>query len=133
MKHTLLAACAALFALQSTAAPPAMAATVAQPSELSDLPLEQAAAPRCGVVFAMVEGLQKGGSPSAKKWPDMSAANGQEFFVQVMAKLMDDASLDQETVTALVSREVELLSVDMDNQIDELMPPCLLIKDAMGL
>lgn len=116
-------------ALQSAAAEPPPVVI----EDLAQLPVGEAAAPRCGVVFAIVEGLQQAGNEGAKQWPDLASSNGREFFVRAMAKLMDDRGLDREQVEALVHREVENLSGDDRNRIDELMPPCLLMKQASGL
>lgn len=120
---------ALLFSLQpiaSAAAPPAI-------TQLSQLPLEEAAAPRCGVVFAIIENAQKAGNARARQWPDMASSNGREFFVRAMARLMDDRSLDREQVAALTLRESALLSENDNKGANDLMEPCLLMKRAAGL
>lgn len=131
-----LSVAAALLALQS--APEADAssgesASEAAPTELSQLPLEQAAAARCGVVFAMTEGLQQAGDARAKELPDIKSGNGREFFVRAMAKIMEDQGLDREAVLAMVAREVESLSSDEYARVFELMPTCLVMKENAGL
>lgn len=126
---TLLLPAILSLALQSAA--PALPPVV--PLDLSQLPLEEAAAPRCGVVFAIVEGWQQAGDKRAGQWPDLASGNGREFFVRAMARLMDDRGLDRDAISALVSREYENLSGDNGKRVNDLMSPCLLMKQAAGL
>lgn len=98
------------------------------------LPLEQAAAVRCAITFATIGRWQKAGDARGAAYPDMEAAGGREFFVQAMAKLMDDTGLSRAAIMALTFREV----ANHDNpegeaRIKALMPACELMKSTAGL
>lgn len=128
---------AAMLALQSAPSQPGVE-TEAVPDQapitsLSQLPVEEATAPRCGVAFAIIEGTQEDGDARAKEWPDIKTSGGREFFVRAMAKLMEDRGLDQDAVVALVASEVELMSQDGYRRANDMMPACLLLKEAAGL
>ena len=122
---------AAVLLLTMQSASPAPPPVVIE--DLSQLPVQEAAAPRCGVVFAVIEGQQAGGSERAKQWPDLAKNNGREFFVRAMAKLMDDRGLNRATIAQLVAREREKLAADDYKTAYQLMEPCLLMKQSAGL
>ena len=127
---------AATLLTASQPAPDAPAGTEPQPvpiTELSQLPVGEAAGPRCGVVFALVDVAQRAGDEQATQWPDLQSGNGREFFVRAVAKLMEDRALTREQVDALLSREARRLRDDDLRPAYELMPPCLLMKQAAGL
>lgn len=133
---TVLASISASVLLTLQAAPPAPdSPDAAAPTitDLSQLPIEQAAAPRCGVAFAIMEGIQQAGDERAKQWPDIETSGGREFFVQAVGKLMADNGLDEQSVLNLVEREVARLSSDNYERAHEMMPPCLLMLEASGL
>lgn len=124
---------AAALALQS-----APAATPPEPPKsaisIEQLPIGQAATARCAIAFATVSRWQKAGDPRGAAYPDMEAGGGREFFVQVMAKLMDEASLTRENIIALAFEGVE--DHDKPNGADRiaaLMPACQTMKLAAGL
>lgn len=126
----------ALLSLQPIVAEPLPSATPADTpviTDLAQLPLTEAAAPRCGIVFALIEAAQQAGDSEAKQWPDLANANGREFFVRAMAKLMEDRGLDQLAVRALAEREAVRLSNEDNRQAHALMEPCLLMKQTAGL
>ena len=129
MFTTFSIAAALAMALQTTGTEPPPVVI----EDFAQLPVEEAAAPRCGVVFAVVMGQQQAGEAQAKEWPDLASTNGREFFVRAMAKLMDQRGLDQGQVEALSRREAARLSGEGNKRLDELMPPCLLMKQAAGL
>lgn len=121
---------AAALALQAAPAPDASPAAIT----IDTLPIEQAAAARCAIAFATVTRWQKTGDPRGKAYPDAESGGGREFFVQVMAKLMDEAGLTRDDVVKLSIRGVE----DNDNsegktRIAQMMPACELMKSAAGL
>lgn len=117
-------------ALAAQPAPSASAEAIA----LDDLPIEQAAAARCAIAFAMVSRWQKVGDPRGAAYPDMETGGGREFFVRTMAQLMDATGLTREGVAQLTLREVEA----SDNPAGEarlkaMMPACQMMKSAAGL
>jgi hypothetical protein len=122
-------------ALLLQAAPPASAS--AEPPavirDLAQLPISEATGPRCAVAFAAVGQWQAAGEARGAKWPDMAAAGGREFFVQMMAALMDKHGLDREALTQVVVRERERMQQGGDEQIAAMMPACLMFKQAAGL
>ena len=122
-------AAALLLALQSASSPPPPVVI----EDFAQLPVQEAAAPRCGVVFALIEGQQFVGKKRAKQWPDLAKTNGKEFFVRAMVKLMDDRGLNRDQVMQLVEREKEKLAQDDLKSAYDLMEPCLLMKQAAGL
>lgn len=133
MSFSLLIA-AALSAAPQTADPsPREYPSAEALADISELPLEEAAPPRCGVVFAIVDNAQKAGDARVDEWPVMAETNGREFFVRAMAKLMDDRKLTREQVDALVRREAQRLGSDEFRTVNQLMQPCLLMKQAAGL
>ncbi len=125
--HTLLLAslAPALLAQAATNPPPL--------TDLSQLPITEATAPRCAIVFALVGQWQKAGEERGRTWPDMETNGGREFFVQAMAQLMDARALDREALLGLVARESERLQGEGDARIAAMMPSCLSIKQAAGL
>lgn len=111
-------------ALQAAANPPAVS-----PSTV-DLSQENAALLRCSAAFALVSFGQQNGDPSAQKWPAIDP-RGREFFVRSLAKLMDDTGLDRDQISQLASAEAQRL-LD-ENQVDEVMPSCLLMLETSGV
>ncbi|MFO6446293.1 hypothetical protein ACLBKU_04040 [Erythrobacter sp. NE805] len=123
----------AALALQDTPAaepaPPPRA-----PVTIDALPIEQAAAARCAIAFATVSRWQRVGDARGSAYPDIAAGGGREFFVRVMAKLMDEAGLTREDVVALAEAGVEDHDrPDGAERIAALMPACQLMKSAAGL
>jgi hypothetical protein len=101
---------------------------------LADLPIEQAAAARCAIALATVSRWQKAGDPRGEPYPNMETGGGREFFVQVMAKLMDTAGLTRENVIALAFDGVEDHDKpDGAERVAQMMPACELMKSAAGL
>jgi len=101
---------------------------------LDDLPIEQAAAPRCGIAFALVSRWQGAGDQRGSAYPDMESEGGREFFVRSMAGLMDSRGLSREAVDAMVAAEAELLDApESEQRIAAMMPACLLMKHSAGL
>jgi hypothetical protein len=126
---TALLAAAAL-ALQPAPAPPEANAIVT----LDTLPLEHAAATRCAVVFATVSRWQKAGDARGSEYPDIEAAGGREFFVRVMAKVMEDTGMGREDIIALsTSAADENEGEGGAERIKAMMPACNLMKTAAGL
>ncbi|MFM7378450.1 MAG: hypothetical protein ACKO1O_10055 [Erythrobacter sp.] len=126
---------AALLMAQAAPESPAPAASGANAIvSLDALPLEQAAAARCAVAFATVSRWQKQGDARGKAYPDIEASGGREFFVRVMARLMEDTGLGREDIIALSARAAD------DNEgeggaerVKAMMPACQMMKSAAGL
>jgi hypothetical protein len=106
-------------------------ASAAPAAPLPDLTLEQSGALRCSVAFGRVHKAQRAGEDGAAGYPVM-AERGQEFFVRTTARLMDELGADRRTIMGLVMREHTALA-ETPEQLDEVMPACLMLLDAAGL
>jgi len=102
-------------------------------TDLAQLPITEATAPRCAIAFAIVSQWQQEGDPRGQGWPYMQTGGAREFFVQAMAALMDAQRLDRSALLGVVARESERLQADGDDRIGAMMPACLSIKQAAGL
>ena len=101
---------------------------------LDALPLEQAAAARCAVAFATVSRWQKTGDARGSSYPDIEASGGREFFVRVMAKLMEDTGLGREDVISLTTRAADNNEGEGGaERVKAIMPACEMMKSAAGL
>ena len=102
---------------------------VAAPGAEPALTAPQAAALRCGIVFALGAKMQEDRSPLAAGWPPLGA-RGKEYFVRVTAKLMDDTKASRETLSAMAMRQVPELA---DPAVTATaMPGCLPLLEASG-
>lgn len=126
---------AALLAAQD--APPSPPPAVPEANAtvtLEALPLEHAAAARCAVAFATVSRWQKAGDARGSDYPDIEAAGGREFFVRVMAKVMEDTGLGREDIIALSARAADENEGEGGaERVRAMMPACNLMKTAAGL
>ncbi len=104
-------------------------ALAAAPATAPVLTAPQAAALRCGVVFALAARLQADNSPLAAGWPPLGT-RGKEYFVRVTAQLMDDTGASRETVSAMAMRQVPGLSEPAATAAA--VPGCLPLLDASG-
>ncbi len=132
MLTSLLAAALALQAAPALtpADPPAPASAI----KIDQLQIEQAAAARCAIAFATVSRWQKAGDARGSAYPDMDTGGGREFFVQVMAKLMDEAGLTRDNVVAMAFEGVEdHEKPDGAERVAAMMPACQAMKSAAGL
>lgn len=120
MTLTLISA-ALLMATQATATPPNAEPQLTPASHT---------ALRCSAAFALVSFGQEVGDPEATKWPAMEP-RGREYFIRVMAKIMDETGLDRDSVAALAEKEAKLL---LDKkEIESVMPQCLVLLDQSGI
>lgn len=137
MPNILLASLIAPLALQGAPAAPAeteVSGDGPRITSISQLPIEQAAAPRCGLAFAVVGRWQNMGDPRGAEYESMETGGGREFFVRTLAKLMDDLELSREEISAMVMRDANALAAEGDGeQVAAMMPACLMLKDASGL
>lgn len=129
MASVLLTALAPALLLQAAAPTPPPAAL----TELSQLPITEATGPRCAIAFALVGQWQRAGEARGTRWPDMETSGAREFFVQTMAQLMDARGLDRAALLDLVARESERMQGEGEERIAEMMPGCLMVKQAAGL
>lgn len=101
---------------------------------LEDLSAEQAAAARCAVAFATLARWQQTADPRAAGFAEGAGNGGREFFVQVIARLMDDAGLTRAHVQALTTREFAILDrPEGAGRLKAMMPACELMKSVSGL
>ena len=89
----------------------------------------QAAALRCGIVFALGAKMQADKVPLAAGWPPLDT-RGKEYFVRVTAKLMDDTGASREVLAAMAMRQVAALSDPRATAAA--MPGCLPLLEASG-
>jgi hypothetical protein len=133
MHTTLLALVAPALLLQSAGTLPPPASAPEPLTELAQLPITEATGPRCAIAFALVGQWQKAGEARGTRWPDMETGGGREFFVQAMAGLMDARGLDRTALLDLVARETARLQGEGEERIAEMMPGCMMVKQAAGL
>ena len=62
----------------------------------------------------------------------MVESGGREFFVQAMVRLMDETGLSREALKDLVNLEVQAHMADQGEAALQMVPGCLLLKDATG-
>lgn len=126
---------AAALALQAAPAqPPPPTPPAPETITLEDLPVEQAAAARCAVAYATLARWQQAADPRAAGFAEGTGSGGREFFVQVIARLMDDAGLTRDHVQAITTREFTTLDTpEGAERIKAMMPACELMKSVAGL
>lgn len=121
-------------ALQGTPGPAIPAPPRSEAVTLDTLPIEQAAAARCAIAFATVGRWQKEGDARGRTFPDMATGGGREFFVRVMAKLMDEAGLGRDSIADLTAHEdARNETVEGTMRVKAIMPACVMMKSAAGL
>lgn len=119
-----------LSALVLLAAQTASTAPVEQASSPPALSAPQAAALRCGVVFAMGAKMQAEGKPAAAGWPPLGT-KGREYFVRTAARIMEETGADRAAIQALAA--AQLASLKDDAAVAGAVPGCLVLLDAAGL
>lgn len=123
----------AMLGLTSTSlqfAQPAAAEGAPPATALVPLSQENAALMRCSAAFALVSFGQASRTEASQKWPAIDP-RGREFFVRALAKVMDDTGMGRDEVAQLASAEAKRL-LDQD-QVDEVMPACLLMLEGSGV
>lgn len=128
MTHILFTA-ALLLAMQGPAETTPPQPQVA-PAELAKLTPASQIALRCSAAFALVSYGQEHGNDAALNWPNIDP-RGREYFVRVMAQIMDQTGLDRDSVSRLASYEAQQL-LDQ-GQIDAIMPQCLALLEQSGV
>jgi len=114
----------ALIAAQAAVAP-------APPVVVPTLTLEQSSALKCGVGFAMAATIRTEDGRVSPISPQLRR-RGREFFVRSAARIMDETGARREAVAALVAGQESELRMQPD-QLDAIMPACLLLLDASGI
>ena len=107
-------------------------ATTTVPAQAAALPARtppQTRALRCSVVFARGARMQADRNPAAAGWPPL-ALRGKDYFVRVLARLMDDTGAGRDALAALAARELPGLKTD--SALAAAMPGCLSLLDASG-
>ena len=115
-----------LLAALTLAATPAMPAAATPPS----LTPPQAAALRCGVVFAMGAKMQADGKPVATNWPPLDQ-RGREFFVRTAARIMEETGASRDAIQALAA--AQLITLRGDGAVAAAVPGCIVLLDAAGV
>ncbi|TMM45871.1 hypothetical protein [Qipengyuania marisflavi] len=115
-----------LLAVQADAPAPPPAVTMAP----APLPIQQQTALRCSVAIAMAAERQRMGNGADPSWPDLRE-RGREFFVQSLAKLMDETGMTREGL-ALQAGPV-VAELQQPGKLAEIIPACLMMLDASGL
>lgn len=108
-------------------AAPAVAQQAAPVPQLTD---DQRTLLHCAATFALVSGRQHAKDPQALAFPDVTE-RGREYFVRALVQLMDEAGLDHDAVTALVTQEAAGLQDPA--VLYKQMPACLASLQASGL
>ena len=101
-----------------------------KPANLPPLTVSQTTWLRCAVNLAMVAKGQAGGVASTQHYPAVSQDRAREFFVQVMARLMDEAKLSRDQVRAYTRYETELMAAQGPDALHALMPGCFQLLEA---
>lgn len=114
-----------LLAALTLAATPATPAAATPPSLTP-----QAAALRCGVVFAMGAKIQADGKPLAANWPPLDQ-RGREFFVRTAARIMEETGASRDAIQALAA--AQLTSLRDDGAVAAAVPGCIVLLDAAGV
>ncbi len=112
------------------AAVPQAAAPHAAPPAPTRLTMPQQTALRCSVGIAMAAERQRAGTGADPDWPDLTE-RGREFFVRSLARLMDETGMTREALMQAAAPQVAELQ--QGEQLEEVMPACLLMLNASGL
>ncbi len=92
--------------------------------------LEQRMQLRCSAAFALVANGQDNGNEASLAYPDLRE-RGQEFFVVSTARVMEQAGLDREQISQLLSEEAQ--DIWENDTLDQIMPVCLGLLENSGL
>ena len=111
---------------------PVSAQDAAAPAELPPLTMEQQTSFRCGVAFGLLAGAQKAGLEEAMAYPAIEP-RGQEFFVRVTARIMEDERFTREVLKGLVDAELDHFGFDSFATVEAVLPACLTLLDASGI
>jgi hypothetical protein len=131
MNHAILLLATLSLAVPATAQVPATPPpAAAQQGEAQALSLEHRMLLRCSAAFALMAHRQSTGDAAAQAYPPLQQ-RGQEFFVRASARVIDEAGLDRQAVTAALTTEA--LQLQEGHALQQVMPACLSALDAAGL
>ena len=116
--------------LTSSAAAQTPPGTAASPDALPTLTMAQASGLRCAAAFGIVVQQQRMGLEDALRYPPL-AERGREFFVRVLAQLMDDTGASRTQLAQMVDKEVE--GIQRSGELGAMMPPCLQLLETSEL
>lgn len=87
---------------------------------------------RCSAAFALVSHQQANPPASAAvQNARLMSERAREFFVISSARVMDEAALSREQISAVLRKEAQALS--QGNALEQILPPCLQMLRASGL
>ena len=95
---------------------------LAQDAAPVELSLEHRMLLRCSAAFAMVAYGQDNGNEAALRYPHDEEAY-REFFVRASGQVMDETGMDEDAISAALSREAQDLWDS--GTLEQVMPPCL--------
>jgi len=130
MTRSILLLAALLLAVPANAQGPASPPPAAGQGEAPALSLEHRMLLRCSAAFALMAHRQAAGDEAALAHPPLQQ-RGQEFFVRASARVIDEAKLDRQGVTAALTAEA--LELQEGNALEQVMPACLSALEAAGL
>ena len=96
----------------------------------SQLTTEQRASLRCSAAFALIAHGQSIGNEAALQWPKLET-RGREFFVRTTADLMEKTGMSRQQITQVTSDEANALI--NDDEVETVMPSCLILLEASGV
>lgn len=102
----------------------------AQPAPPPQLSLEHRMLLRCSAAFALVAYRQETGDASVQQYPPLKE-RGSEYFVRASARVMDEAGLDREAISAVLQTEAQGLL--RGGTLTAIMPVCLSALEAAKL
>ncbi len=100
------------------------------PYQPVNLNAQERASLRCSLTFALISARQDEGNPEALQWP-LLEDRGQEFFVQTIARIMQNHNLDNEQVGKLLGEHMSQLASPAE--LETIMPACLTLLETSGL
>jgi len=127
---------ALILAIATLSVSPAQAQVAASPlpaatqGEAPALSLEHRMLLRCSAAFALMAHRQAEGDPAALAHPPLQQ-RGQEFFVRASARVIDEAGLDRNSISAALTQEA--IALQDGQALEQVMPACLSALEAAGL
>ena len=119
-----------LLLMAAMSLPFAAVSAMGQSSPKMALSLEQKSTLRCAAAFAIIADGQARGNAEALAYPELGE-RGREFFVRSSVRLMDQTGMDRATIAAIMQREAQELWDK--NQVEQIMPSCMLLLTASGI
>lgn len=105
----------------------------AQSGAAADAPalsLDQRMLIRCSAAFALVANGQESGEEAALTFPDLRE-RGREFFVRSSAQVMDEAGLDRQQISTILTAEAQ--DIRDNRSLETVMDVCLGVLNQSGL